>query len=74
MHIQCYYYYYTLRLIEYVYERISNSISGSSFVCISNSIENALGLCPLGLCPVRAVSVPSPRGRYGNFVGKFVAL
>ncbi len=26
------------------------------------------GLCSSGLCPVRAVSAPSPRGRYGKFV------
>ncbi len=57
--------------IEYVYERISNSISGSIFECIFNSInsiKNAHGLCPFGLCPVLVVSAPSPRGRYGKFV------
>jgi hypothetical protein len=48
--------------------RISDSISGRIFVCISNSVENALCLCPLGLCPMRTVSAPSPRGRYGKFV------
>ncbi len=60
----------TCLYIEYVYERISNSISGSIFVCIFNNFENARGLCPFGLCPVRAVSAPSPRGRYGKFVAR----
>jgi hypothetical protein len=35
-----------------------------------NSIKNAHGLCPFGLCPLRAVSAPSPRGRCGKFVAR----
>jgi hypothetical protein len=63
-----------------VYERISNSTSGSIFVCISNSISCCIFRAHThghGAVTVashsprrRAVSAPSPRGRYGKFVAQ----
>ncbi len=68
----------TFTYIKFVYERISNSISCSIFVCIFNiiscSIFRAHGHGASRLLRVRlrrgAVSAPPPRGR----IGKFLAL
>jgi hypothetical protein len=73
-----YFYQKYMHIHQAVYERISNSISGSIFVCISNSISCCIfrdtATVPSRLLRIRrrrrAVSAPSPRGRYGKFVAR----
>ncbi len=67
-----------MHIHQAVYEPISNSVSGSIFVCISNSISCCIfrdtATVPSRLLRIRrcrrAVSAPSPRGRYGKYLAR----
>jgi len=74
-----YFYQKYMHIHQAVYERISNSISGSIFVCISNSISCCIfrahthghgAVTVASHSPAPARGAPSPRGRYGKFVAR----